>query len=314
MSIRCALPSLPKSLLTRLLTSLLIFLSALAHADTRKPNPAGLELASVNALVMDLNTHEILYNRNPDVVVPIASVSKLMTAMVMLDDTSSPMDEWISVDISSNPYMKGVYSRLRLKSELQRENMLLLTLMSSENRAATSLAHHYSKGYPAFIQAMNAKARALGMTHTRFVEPTGISEQNVSTARDLAKMVQAASRYAKIRQLSTTAKKDMRFRKPGYVYAFYNTNPLVRTSSWDIELSKTGFIDEAGRCLVMKAEVKNRPVAIVLLDSFGKRSHVGDASRVKRWLETGKSGSVHPSAKAYVARKQKAQLAHAHPS
>ena len=296
------------------LFSLLVLLSSLSHAATVTPDPARLDLASVNALVMDLQTNEVLYNRNPDVVVPIASVSKLMTAMVTLDDKTEPMDEWIAVDVSTNPYMKGVFSHVRPKSELQRKDMLLLTLMSSENRAASTLAHHYSKGYTAFIQAMNAKAKALGMTKTHFVEPTGISEQNVSTARDLAKLVQASSKYPLIRELSTTAKKDMRFRKPNYVRAFYNTNPLVRAGSWDIDVSKTGFINEAGRCLVLKAEVKDRQVAIVLLDSFGKRSHIGDASRVKRWLETGKGGSVHPSAKAYVMRKQKAQTAQRQPS
>jgi len=186
---------------------------------------------------------------------------------------------------------------------------MLLALMASENRAAATLGHHYSKGYDAFIQAMNAKAKAQGMTNTHFVEPTGISEKNVSTASDLAKLLQAAAKYPLITELSTTPKKDMRFRKPGHVRAFYNTNPLVRKGSWDIDVSKTGFIDEAGRCLVMKAEINNRQVAIVLLDSFGKRSHFGDANRIKTWLETGKASKIPPAAKAYVMRKEKALLA-----
>lgn len=288
---------------------LLVLLASVSRAEPVNPDPTRLDLASVNALVLDLKTNDILYSRNPDAVVPIASVTKMMTAMVTLDDKTASLEEWISVDVSKNRYMQGVFSHLRPKSELQRKDMLLLTLMSSENRAASSLAHHYSKGYEAFVAAMNAKARALGMSNTHFVEPTGISDQNVSTARDLAKMIQAAARYPLINDLSTTPKKDMHFRKPGHVRAFYNTNPLVRTSAWHIETSKTGFINKAGRCLVMKAEVKDRELAIVLLDSFGKRSHVGDAGRIKRWMETGKGGSVHPSAKAYVLRKAKASQA-----
>lgn len=291
-----------------ILLCLLASLSFNTFAQPAEPDPARLELASVNAMVMDLESNDVLFTRNPDAVVPIASVSKLMTAMVTLDD-KQPMDDWIAVDISKDIYLKNVFSHVRLGSQLQRKDMLLLALMASENRAAATLAHHYSKGYDAFIQAMNAKAKALGMTNTRFVEPTGISEKNVSTARDLAKMLQAAAKYPLITQLTTTPKKDMRFRKPGHVRAYYNTNPLVRAGSWDIEVSKTGFIDEAGRCLVMKADIDDKPVAIVLLDSFGKRSHFGDANRIKRWLETGKSGSVPPAAKAYVMRKEKALLA-----
>lgn len=294
MSIRC------------ILFSLLVLSTSLVHAQPVKPDPTKLDLASVNALVLDLQTNDVLYTRNPDAVVPIASVTKLMTAIVTLEDKTEPLDEWIAVDISKDHYLKGVFSRVRIKSELQRKDMLLLTLMASENRAAATLAHHYSKGYEAFVAAMNAKAKALGMTKTHFVEPTGISELNVSTARDLAKLVQASAKYPLINELSTTPKKDLRFRKPNHTMAFYNTNPLVRANSWDIAMSKTGFINEAGRCLVMKADVKDRKLAIVLLDSFGKRSHFGDANRVKRWLETGKGGSVHPSAKAYVMRKEKA--------
>ena len=256
-------------------------------------------------MVLDLKSNDVLYTRNPDHVVPIASVSKLMTAMVVLDDKAS-LDDWISVDISKTREMKNVFSHVRLGSQLKRRDMLLLALMASENRAAATLAHHYSGGYDAFIAAMNAKAKALGMTHTHFVEPTGISERNVSTARDLAKMIQASAKYPLITELSTTAKKDMYFRKPRHVRAFYNTNPLVRAGSWDIQVSKTGYIDEAGRCRVMMADIQDKPVAIVLLDSFGKRSHFGDANRIKRWLETGKSSKVHPAARDYVMRKEKA--------
>lgn len=296
MSIRCVL------------FSLLVALSTLSHAQTPAKKPAQLELASVNAMVIDLQDNDVLYSRNADVVVPIASVSKLMTAMVVLDD-KAPLDEWIAVDVSKTREMKNVFSHVRIGSQLKRKDMLLLALMASENRAAATLAHHYSKGYDGFIAAMNAKAKALGMTHTHFVEPTGLSEKNVSTARDLARMVQAANRYALITELSTTPKKDMYFRKPNHVRAFYNTNPLVRAKSWDIAVSKTGFINEAGRCLVMLADIQNKPTAVVLLDSFGKRSHFGDANRIKRWIETGQVSKVHPAARDYVQRKQKALLA-----
>lgn len=265
-------------------------------------DPARLELASVNALVMDAVTSEILYSHNPDTVVAVASISKLVTAMVVLD-ASQPLDELISVQIEHTRELQNVFSRLRIGSVISRRDMLLMTLMSSENRAAASLAHHYPGGYSAFIAAMNAKARALGMEHTRFIEPTGLSESNVSTARDLTLLVQAAARYPLINELSTTAKKDMRFSRPQYTLAFYNTNPLVQNSDWVIQLNKTGFNNQAGRCLVMLTVIDDRPLVVVLLDSFGKRSHFGDASRIRQWLATGSGFQVPPAAKAYHQRK-----------
>ncbi len=261
-----------------------------------------LELASVKALVTDTLTDEVLYSHNSDAVVAIASISKLMTAMVVLD-ANQPLDEKISVQIDQTRELKNVFSRLRIGSVVSRRDMLLMTLMSSENRAAASLAHHYAGGYDAFIAAMNTKARALGMEHTHFVEPTGLSEQNVSSARDLTLMVQAAAKYALIKELSTTPKKDIRFSKPRYTLAFYNTNPLLNNDSWNIQLTKTGFNNEAGRCLVMLTNINNRPLVVVLLDSFGKRSHVGDANRIRQWLETGNGTRVPPAAKAYHQRK-----------
>lgn len=265
-------------------------------------NSARLELASANAMVIDTLTNEVLYSNNSDAVVPIASISKLMTAMVMLD-ANQPMDEKISVQIDRTRELKNVFSRLRIGSVVSRRDMLLMTLMSSENRAAASLAHHYSGGYDAFIAAMNTKAKALGMINTHFVEPTGLSEKNVSSARDLTLMVQAASRYKLIKELSTTPKKDIRFSKPNYTLAFYNTNPLIQNHTWNIQLTKTGFINEAGRCLVMLTNINNHPLIMVLLDSYGKRSHVGDASRIRHWLETGNSTRVPTAAKAYHQRK-----------
>lgn len=283
---------------------------AVAQSPGAVPDPSKLELASVHAFVMDLDTSEVLYERNPDAIVPIASVTKMMTALVVLDDTeASALDDWISVEVSSNKTMTNVFSHVRIGSKLKRKDMLLLALMASENRAATTLAHHYSGGYDAFVEAMNRKAQALGMTNTRFVEPTGLSPDNVSTPRDLARLIQASAANPLIAELSTTPKKDMRFRAPAHVRAFYNTNPLVRAEHWNIEASKTGYLDIAGRCLVLQAEIQKRHLAIVLLDSFGKRSHIGDAGRVRRWLETGSGGSVHPSALAYVQSRQKLLLA-----
>lgn len=288
--------------------SLSLILPTFVQAQST-PDPAKLQLASVHALVMDLETSEILYERNPDAIVPIASVTKMMTALVALDDIkNAPLDEWIAVDISQTKEMKGVFSHVRIGSELQRRDMLLLALMASENRAAATLAHHYSGGYDAFIQAMNDKAKALGMSNSHFVDPTGLSPLNVSTPRDLARLIQASAKDPLIAELSTTPKKDMVFRAPKHVRAFYNTNPLVRTNSWTIDASKTGFINQAGRCLVLQAEIQKRHLAIVLLDSFGKHSHIGDAGRVRRWLETGNSGSVHPSALAYAKQRQQKLL------
>lgn len=288
--------------------SLSLILPTFVQAQST-PDPAKLQLASVHALVMDLETSEILYERNPDAIVPIASVTKMMTALVALDDIkNAPLDEWIAVDISQTKEMKGVFSHVRIGSELQRRDMLLLALMASENRAAATLAHHYSGGYDAFIQAMNDKAKVLGMSNSHFVDPTGLSPLNVSTPRDLARLIQASAKDPLIAELSTTPKKDMVFRAPKHVRAFYNTNPLVRTNSWTIDASKTGFINQAGRCLVLQAEIQKRHLAIVLLDSFGKHSHIGDAGRVRRWLETGNSGSVHPSALAYAKQRQQKLL------
>lgn len=289
----------------RLLLVLTLLSSHLVHAQLDTPDPAKLQLASVNALIMDLETNEILYSRNPDAVVPIASVTKMMTALVVLDDLeNAPLDEWITVDVAQTAEMKNVFSHVRIGSQLQRRDMLLLALMASENRAAATLAHHYSGGYDAFITAMNVKAAKLGMSNSHFVEPTGLSSENVSTPRDLALLIQASARDPVITALSVTPKKDFHFRAPRHVRAFYNTNPLVRADQWHIDASKTGFTDDAGRCLVLKAEIQQRQLAIVLLDSFGKRSHIGDANRVRRWLETGNGGTVHPSALAYVKRRQ----------
>lgn len=271
--------------------------TTLAPRDTSQ-----LHIASGSAMLVDLQTNKVIYASNPDVVVPIASVTKLMTGMVVLDAKQN-MDEYISINISDTPEMKGVFSRVKLNSEMPRKEMLLITLMSSENRAAASLAHHYPGGYAAFIAAMNAKAKALGMNSTRYVEPTGLSIHNVSTARDLSKLVQAARKYPMLTQLSTTKEKTVSFRKPNYTLGFSNTNHLVNRANWDIKLTKTGFTNQAGHCLVLVTSMGNRPVSLVILDAFGKFTHFADASRIRKWIETGKSGSVPDVALQYKADK-----------
>lgn len=271
--------------------------TTLAPRDTSQ-----LHIASGSAMLVDLQTNKVIYSSNPDVVVPIASVTKLMTGMVVLDAKQN-MDEYISINISDTPEMKGVFSRVKLNSEMPRKEMLLITLMSSENRAAASLAHHYPGGYAAFIAAMNAKAKALGMTSTRYVEPTGLSIHNVSTARDLSKLVQAAHKYPLLTQLSTTKEKTVSFRKPSYTLGFSNTDHLVNRTNWDIKLTKTGFTNQAGHCLVLVTSMGNRPVSLVILDAFGKFTHFADASRIRKWIETGKSGSVPDVALQYKADK-----------
>lgn len=261
------------------------------------------QIASGSAMIIDLNTNKVLFASHPDLVRPMASITKLMTALVVLDAHQS-LDEKLSVDISQTPEMRGIYSRVRLNSEISRRNMLLLALMSSENRAAASLAHHYPGGYNAFIRAMNAKARALGMTHTRYVEPTGLSIHNVSTARDLTRLLMATKQYPLIGQLSTTREEMATFSNPPYVLPFRNTNHLVYKADWRIQLTKTGYTDEAGHCLVMRTVINNRPVALVVMDAFGKYTHFADANRLRDWLETGKSAPVPAAALAY--KKQKA--------
>lgn len=261
------------------------------------------EIASGSAMVVDLQSNKVLYSSHPDLVRPIASITKLMTAMVVLD-AQLPLDEMLSVDISHTPEMKGVYSRVRLNSKISRKDMLLLALMSSENRAAASLAHHYPGGYNAFIRAMNAKAKSLGMSHTRYVEPTGLSIDNVSTARDLSKMLVATKQYPLLGQLSTTKEDMATFSNPPYTLPFRNTNHLVYRDSWNIQLTKTGFTNNAGHCLVMRTTINNRPVSLVVLDAFGKYTHFADASRLRTWLENGKVTPVPSSALSY--KKQKA--------
>lgn len=265
-------------------------------------NASSLVLASGSAMVVDLKTHNVIYSSNPDVQVPIASITKLMTAMVALD-AKPAMDEVISVDIHNTKELKGVFSRVRVGSEVSRRQMMLMALMSSENRAAASLAHHYPGGYNAFIKAMNAKARSLGMTHTRYVEPTGLSVKNVSTARDLTKLLAASKNYPLISQLSTTETQSVTFSNPVYTETFNNTNHLVRNDKWAIQLTKTGFTNQAGHCLAMRTTIGGRQVALVVLDAFGKYTHFADANRLRDWMLTGKAAPVPAVALSYKKQK-----------
>jgi D-alanyl-D-alanine endopeptidase (penicillin-binding protein 7) len=223
-----------------------------------------------------------LFQKNAGAVVPIASISKLMTAMVVLDGAPNLRAE-IAISEEDIDYLRGSRSRLPVGATMTRETALLLALMSSENRAAHALARYHRGGMPAFVAAMNAKARSLGMADTHFEDPTGLSSNNVSTARDLAKMAAAAYRYPIIREFSTMPEAAVEV--SGQSLEFHNTNPLVRNAGWEVGLSKTGYINEAGKCLVMQARVADRQIVIVLLDAVGKLTRVGDANRIKRWME-----------------------------
>jgi len=271
---------------------------SVSHAQTPSAASKAPELASVHAVVADFDTGATLFAKQADVVVPIASLTKLMMAMVTLD-AEQPLDEWLKVVPRDGPIEKNAYSRLRIGSEAKRRDLLLIALMSSENLACHVLAANYPGGTPAFVAAMNAKAHELGMTETHFVDSSGLSPSNRSTASDLVKMANAAGHYSLIRELSTTAEYTINFRSPAYTLGYGNTNVLAHGDKWDIRLTKTGFINEAGRCLIMIATVGERVVTMVLLDSFGTRSPVGDANRVKRWLETGSSGTVAGAARDY---------------
>ena len=235
------------------------------------------------ALIYDEQTQRPLFNKNAELIAPIASITKLMTAMVLLD-ANLPMDEIVSVAEDDSGTRKRARSKLKIGMTFTRSEMLKMALMASENRAALALAQSYPGGTAAAVAAMNAKARELGMLNTWFFDPTGLSRDNVSTAHDLAKMVAAARNYALIQQYSTAATLSVDGLN-GRAMRFSNTNPLVRSASWDIGVSKTGFISEAGRCLVMEAKINQRSVIIVLLNSWGKSTRIGDANRLKRWVE-----------------------------
>lgn len=257
------------------------------HYDGTTP----LKLASAKALVINQLTGEVLFAKNTNLPTPIASVTKLMTAMVMLD-AHLPMDDLLYISDEDVDYLKHTTSRLSVGTMLTRGELLQLALMASENRAASALGRNYPGGPNAFVKAMNQKARLLGMSATRFVDATGLDSNNVSTAEDLVKMVDAAYHYPEIRQVSTLPSQEITLYGRQNSLNFVNTNALVRGGKWDIGLSKTGFINEAGRCLVMQAHISGQPVIIVLLDSVGKLTRIGDANRIRKWVENNEAGSL----------------------
>jgi D-alanyl-D-alanine endopeptidase (penicillin-binding protein 7) len=240
-----------------------------------------LSLKSSVALVMDQDTNEVLLSKNPQAVLPIASITKLMTGLLVAE-AGQPLDEVLTITQEDIDTEKGSRSRLAVGTRLTRGEMLHLALMASENRAANALGRHYPGGLSAFVTAMNERAQSLGMTDTRYVEPTGLSSLNQSSARDLATLVQAAYKHQVIRELSTSPEYEVAIGRRQLHYR--NTNGLIRNPIWDIGLQKTGYITEAGRCLVMQASLAGRKLIMVFLDSAGQYSRIGDAERVRKWL------------------------------
>lgn len=252
-------------------------------------------LKSSGVLVLDPASGQTLYAKNADHAAPIASITKLMTAMVVLD-AKLPLDEILDIGSEDIDVVKNTHSRLPIGSHFRRDDLMRLSLMASDNRAASALGRHYPGGIGAFVDAMNAKARQLGLLNTRFVDSSGLQPGNVSSALDLGKLVAAASQYELIREYSTTGAVEVQLPESKRKLSFVNTNALVRASDWQIGLSKTGYINESGKCLVMHAMIANQPIVIVLLDSWGRLTRVGDANRIRKWLEKnpGKLAGLKP--------------------
>jgi serine-type D-Ala-D-Ala endopeptidase (penicillin-binding protein 7) len=277
---RCATAALAGTLLT-----------FLAFSAAAKP-PLIPKLKSYSVLIVDPSDSSILYSRHSDVAAPIASITKLMTALVVLD-AKQPLDEPLEITEAERDLPKAGFSRLTIGTVLTRGDLMHLALMSSENRAAHALGSNYQGGLKALVGAMNAKAAALGMTSAHFVDPTGLSSENVASPEDLSKLVIAASRNPTIREYSTDKRYAVRVHR--HLVEFRNTDNLVANPTWKIVVQKTGYIAEAGKCLVMEAVIEGRNVVIVLLDSLGKYTRVADAKRVKSWMEASASGRVRVS-------------------
>jgi len=268
----------------------LVFVLALTIGFAQAGEAKKVALRSNAALVIDAATGEVVIDKNGDQVTPIASITKLMTAIVVLE-SGLDLQTQVALTREDVDLRKGSRSRLRTGVSLSRDELLLIALMASENRAAAALARSYPGGTQAFVAAMNEMAAELGMNDTRFLDPTGLNPGNVSSARDLAKLVRAAHGYPLIREYSTrdkatvllSGKQKMNYR---------NTNGLVRNSRWEIDLSKTGYISEAGRCLVMQVRLASKDLIVVLLDSWGKQSRIGDANRIKKWVEVTASAGI----------------------
>jgi D-alanyl-D-alanine endopeptidase (penicillin-binding protein 7) len=254
----------------------------------------GPNLLSHAALVFDQETGQAIYSKNAENALPIASITKLMTSMVVLD-AKLDLEEAVVIDKADIDTLKNSSSRLPVGTVFRREDLMRLALMASDNRAAAALGRTYPGGSSAFVEAMNAKAKLLGLNNAHFVDPTGLAPGNVASPQDLAVMVSAASAYPEIREFSTTQALNVTLPSSSRKIGFVNTNALVRTDGWKIGLSKTGFINEAGKCLVMQAIIASRPVVIVLMDSLGKFTRIGDANRIKKWIESGKYAAALPA-------------------
>jgi len=252
------------------------------HAAAPAKSPSSPGVKSASAMVVDANTGEVIYSLDAGHVTPIASVTKLMTALVVIDG-KQPLDEVIEITADDRWKGKGAFSRLPVGAKLTRADLLKLALMASENRAAVTLGRNYPGGTKAFVKTMNAKAKALGMTQTRFDDASGLSSLNVSTARDLAKLVNVTAQDPVISAYSTLLSHEVRINKK-QTLVYRNTNLLIGKSDWDIALQKTGFTNDAGECLVMQAKLDDRAVTMVFLNSFGKLTRTADARRVRRWM------------------------------
>jgi len=239
-------------------------------------------LRSASAIVLDGNG-DIIFSKDTDTVRSIASITKLMTAMVILD-AQLDLEEELTITKADRDLIRLTGSRLDAGAKLTRRELLLLALMSSENRAATALGRTYPGGMDKFVAQMNRKAKSLGMNNSRFADPAGLRTENLSTANDLAKMLTAAKGYPLITQATTTLRDEVRPYSRRGPLNYVNTNRLLKNTQWDIELSKTGYINEAGRCLVMQANIEGEPISIVLLNSFGKLTPFGDSNRLRQWM------------------------------
>ena len=260
----------------------------LASLSWSQPLPAGKpQTKSASVLVMDEEDATVLFSKQSQKVMPVASITKLMTALVVLEG-QQPLDEVVTILPTDRDRTKASASRLAVGTKLTRAELLHLALMSSENRAAQAVGRAYPGGLNAFIKAMNVKARKLGMKNTRFVDPTGLSSGNVATAADLVKLVIASSQQPLIEEYSTSDRLTVKVGRQ--MLEFRNTNSLTAKNDWEISVQKTGFTQDAGQCLVMRASIQDRPTVIVLLNSFGKLTRVADARRIRRWMEGG-SGS-----------------------
>jgi serine-type D-Ala-D-Ala endopeptidase (penicillin-binding protein 7) len=281
MALNFRVPSLP----LRAGAALILTVLALHAAASPIHDP---KLKSSSVLIIDQSDSSVLYSRHSDVAMPIASITKLMTALVVLD-AKQPLDEPIQITEADRDLPKASFSRLTVGTTLTRGDLMHLALMASENRAAHALGSNYPGGLPAMVEAMNAKAAQLGMTNSHFVDPTGLSSQNVASPEDLSKLVIAASHNSTIREFSTDRHYAVKVRR--HMVEFRNTDNLVANPTWNIIVQKTGYIAEAGKCLVMAAVIEGRSVVIVLLDSLGKYTRVADAKRIKTWMEA--SASQH---------------------